>query len=490
MADEASPRPHAASPDHRRIATNFLTLASTSVLGLLLTIVISVSVRRALGPMAIGQVSWAMAAVAYVAVLVNPGLTTVAQREVAKDPGRGQHLLRLVLTLQTALSILTYGAVIGIAALNLRGPAVDALLLIQGLSLFLTAWNAGWVLQAHERMVAASIAALLFNALQVPALLLLVHSPDDIFLYAFLVVAFAVPGVIFNLWYFAHLRLTGTLRLRPTVSGASRLLREAWPLALSQGAIVIYYNTGTLVLGFTDGDDAVGQYTTAFRLMMVATVITASLWSAYFPALARTHDSPAQATALSREYAGLLAWMGMPIAALGWALGRHVIELMYGAAFAASGAYFEWLCLNIAFTFLNYGLVATLVPWGRSTLQFKITAAGTITNLALTLILIPLYGAWGAIGATLGAESVILVLGFFVRRRFGIFWHPMLPIVAPPVLCSAAVALGIVALPSHLDRYWWVELLIGASLLAGCLCVFERRLVGRVVRGLLLRRRA
>jgi len=130
-----------------------------------------------------------------------------------------------------------------------------------------------------------------------------------------------------------------------------------------------------------------------------------------------------------------------------------------------------------------------LVPWGRSTLQFKITAAGTITNLTLTLILIPLYGAWGAIGATFGAESVILVLGLFVRRRFGIFWHPMLPIVAPPVLCSAAVALGIVALPSHLDRYWWAELVIGASLLAGCLCAFERRLVGRVVRGLLLRRR-
>ena len=431
-----------------------------------------------------------MAAVAYLAVLVNPGLTTVAQRDLAKDPGRGEHLLRLVLTLQTALAILFYGVVIGIAALNLRGAAVDALLLIQGLSLFLTAWNAGWVLQAHERMVAASIAALIFNALQVPALLLLVHTPDDIFLYAFLVPAFTVPGVIFNLWYIGHLRLTGTLRLRPTLAGAARLLREAWPLALSQGAIVIYYNSGTLVLGFTDGDDAVGQYATAYRLMMVAAVITASLWNAYFPALARTHDSPAEATALSREYAGLLAWMGMPIAALGWALGRHVIELMYGAAFAASGAYFEWLCLNIALSFLNYGFVATLVPWGRSTLQFMITAGGAITNLALIFILIPRYGAWGAIAATLGAESVIVVLGIFARRRFDIFWHPMLPIIAPPVLCSAAVALTIVALPPQLDRYWWVELLVGASLLAGCLCAFERRLVGRVVRGLLLRRRA
>src|SRR5262245_52278398 len=89
-ADEA---PMPASPNRRRIAANFLTLAGTSVVGLLVTIVISIFVRRALGPVAIGQVSWAMAAVAYLAVLVNPGLTTVGQRELAKDPSQGQDLL-------------------------------------------------------------------------------------------------------------------------------------------------------------------------------------------------------------------------------------------------------------------------------------------------------------------------------------------------------------------------------------------------------------
>jgi O-antigen/teichoic acid export membrane protein len=130
-------------------------------------------------------------------------------------------------------------------------------------------------------------------------------------------------------------------------------LKEAWPLALTQGVILIYFNSGTIILGFTDRDDAVGQYATAYRLMMVAAVITASLWNAYFPALARMHDAPTQATLLSQKYAGLLAWMGFPMAALGWACGRHVVSLMYGPAFAAAGPYFEWLCLNIAITFLN-----------------------------------------------------------------------------------------------------------------------------------------
>jgi hypothetical protein len=48
----------------RRIAANFLTIAGTNILGLIVTIPISVYVRRAMGPAAVGQISWAMAAVA------------------------------------------------------------------------------------------------------------------------------------------------------------------------------------------------------------------------------------------------------------------------------------------------------------------------------------------------------------------------------------------------------------------------------------------
>jgi O-antigen/teichoic acid export membrane protein len=478
----------AAQHNRRRIAANFVALASTSVLGLAVTILISIYVRRALGPAAIGQVMWAIAAVGYLGVLVNPGLTTVGQRELARDPGRGGELLALVLTLQTVLSAAVYLLLVAIAALDLRGPTVNVLLLIQGLTLFLTAWNTGWVLQANERMVGPSIASLVFNALQLPALLLFIHQPDDIYLYAFLALPFTLMGVIYNLWYLARHRLVRPLRLRPSLAGAKRLLHQAWPLALSQAAVLVTLHTGTIILGFTDGDEAVGQYTTAYRLMMVAAVITAALWNAYFPAMARAHDSPEQATALSREYLGLLAWMGMPIAALGWACGRHVVDLMYGSAFAASGPYFEWLCLNVALTFLNYGISANLVPWGYSTLQFKITAAGAILNLALSLAAIPSYGPWGAIAATLASEAVVLALGITVRWRLRLFWHPILPIVAPPFLCSTAVALAIAAFPPADRVSWWLELFAGIVVLGACLVFFERRVIARIVRAAFVRR--
>src|SRR5215204_5207628 len=278
----------------RRIAINFLTLAATNVSGLLITILVSVYVRRAMGPEAIGQVSWAMAAVAYLSVLVSPGLLFVGQRRLAQSPEASQSVIALVLTLQTLLACVAYAFVLVAASLEPRGPVVSVLLVIQGATLFATAWNTGWALQAHERMVAPSLAALAINVLQLPALMLLVHGPEDLTLYAILVVAFAFGTVAFNFFYLARRRI-----LRPTLAGLRGMLREAWPLALTQAALLVIANSSILLLGFTDGDDAVGQFASAFRLMLVANVVTAALWNAYFPALVRTERSPEQAVRLS-----------------------------------------------------------------------------------------------------------------------------------------------------------------------------------------------
>ena len=213
----------------RRIAINFLTLALTNVSGLLVTILVSVYVRRAMGPEAIGQVSWAMAAVAYLSVLVSPGLLFVGQRRLAQSPETSQSVIAFVLTLQTLLACVAYAFVLVAASLEPRGPVVSVLLVIQGATLFATAWNTGWALQAHERMVAPSLAALAINVLQLPALMLLVHGPEDLTLYAVLVVAFAFGTVAFNFFYLARRRILRPLRLRSLVERSRHEDRAAEP---------------------------------------------------------------------------------------------------------------------------------------------------------------------------------------------------------------------------------------------------------------------
>lgn len=461
----------------RTVAMNFLAISVASGLVVLIGIFTAAYSRRALGPVAVGQVNWNAAVLAYLALFANPGLQTIGQRDIAADPRRTASMTGLVLGLQLLFAVVAYAAVLAIALLNPRGGQGGALLLLQGLSILINAGSVAWVLQAHERMVGPAIASLILNLLQIPALVALVHNPDDVFLFVLYTLPFSLAVIVYNFWYLQHRGLLrfGDIRLR-LASGAG-LLGEAWPLALSQGAVLLIYNCGTIVLGFTGSDEEVGLYTTAYKLMFISTVVSGAMMSAYFPVLSKVAGDPPQARRVASEFTSLMVWMGLPIAALGWACGRHVNDLLFGSQFAGSGPYFEWLCLSIGLVFVNIGLGTPLMAWGHQKLHFKIIALASLASLALNLALVPRYGGWGAVAAILVAESLALVMLAAARRRLGFGRHKLMPILGPPLVCCTAVALALAGLPEGASRYWLLEIGVGTAVLGGCLFVFERRIV-------------
>lgn len=471
----------------RRVAQNFLGMALAGATNMLAGLFISIYVRRTLGPVAYGEISWNMAVLAYLALLANPGLQLIGQREVARNARNTERLASLILTLQAMLCTAAYALVLGIALTNVRGPEVSLLLTIQGIGLFFTSLDAGWILQGRERMIAPAMATLLFNLAQFPALLAFVHGPDDVVIFAALNLPFVAGNLVYRFWYLRRHGFLDVTKLRPCLAGARKAFEESWPLAFSQGAIVVLYNCDAIILGFTNGDETVGQYASAYKLMLVATVISGALCNAYFPTLARVHDAPDRAKRVQDEFLSLMVWMGLPIAALGWSVGHHVVRLFYGPAFAESGLYFDWLCLNVPLIFVNLALGVPLTAWGMQKLHFKITGSAALINLVLNLILIPRYGPWAAIATTIGSELMVFGITASMRYRIGLGWNPLGRALSPALACSVAVALAIAALPPSFDAYWWLEGLGGAAVLAGALFFFERRILTAAIE-LLLRR--
>jgi O-antigen/teichoic acid export membrane protein len=102
------------------------------------------------------------------------------------------------------------------------------------------------------------------------------------------------------------------------------------------------------------------------------------------------------------------------------------------------------------------------------------TAAAAVLNLAVTAVAVPLYGAWGAVAAVFASEMLGLALGIVTRRRLGLYWHPILPAILPPLLCSVAAVAVIAALPRRLDHLWWLELAGGAVMVGVCMLLLER----------------
>lgn len=468
----------AAAPAYRRhtIATNFIAMTAVSGIVLLVGIFATAYSRRVLGPAAIGQVNWNAALLAFLTLLASPGLALVGQRDIAAKPAQTASITSLVLGLQMLFGLLAYAVVAAIALLDPRGGQASTLLLIQGVIILINAGSTIWVLQAHQRMAGPAIASLVINLLQVPALLLLIREPGDIYLFAAYTLPFSLALVGYYFWYLQHHGLLRLADVRPRLAEGGKLLSEAWPLALSLLAVLVVYNGGAILLGFSHSDTEVGLYTTAYKLMFISTVVSGAMMNAYFPVLSQVAGDAQQAKRVSHDFATLMVWMGLPIAALGWACGRHVNDLLFGAQFAAAGPYFEGLCLVVALTFTSIGLGTPLLAWGHQKLHLKIIATSAVASLMLNVVLIPRYGSWGAIAALLLAETMSVTMLAIARQRLELGRFALLPLLIPPLLCSLAVALGIAFLPAPAHQFWWLEVAIGAALLGGGLLLFERRI--------------
>jgi len=98
------------------------------------------------------EVAWTMSVLSYFTLVTNPGLDTIAQRDVARDPSRGTEYVSKMLSLRMLLAIVSFLLVGLFALLRLRGPEISVLLVLQGISLLLEPLNLSWLLLARERM--------------------------------------------------------------------------------------------------------------------------------------------------------------------------------------------------------------------------------------------------------------------------------------------------------------------------------------------------
>ncbi len=463
----------ASSRNRPKFLRNFAALASGQTAERLVSLFGAIYVRRVLAVTVIGQVSWTASLISYFSLIVSPGFQTVAKREVACDPDKAADYASLLLSLQLVLALAAYAVVFGFSRTGWRGAQVSLLLLLQGISLFIAPADMSWILYARERMGPLSILSVGCAVLQAGCLLLFVRHPGDVYRYVLLPLPFRFIVASFAIYYSSARGLLNWRRVRFTLRGAGPFLRASLPIGLSMATVLLYYNFDNVLLGFMRGDHAVGIYSTAYSLMLVPTFLNTATFNAYFPQLARVANQALEAQRLSAEVLRNMTWIGCSLAFLGWATGRQVVTLVFGASYAESGRIFEWLCLDLVLVFFNMAYNQPLVTWNHQRLALRCTVAGAIVNVALNLLLIPSFGSMGAVVATIAAEIAVLCATVLIRRNVHPidWWEPLLSIGS---LClGTGVLVKVLTLAADVPVV--AALAFGCVMLAGGFAVTERR---------------
>jgi O-antigen/teichoic acid export membrane protein len=192
----------------------------------------------------------------------------------------------------------------------------------------------------------------------------------------------------------------------PSARSALNALRRAVPFAAAGLIANAQARLGPLFLGLIAGTGEVASFGVATRLAGVALRLPSSAFGAALPVLSQ-EARRGQAAPVHARFAGALRWFAMGAAAVLAVGASPIVRLAYGPQFAAAALPLVFAGLGLIPTLTNSGRKVYLNASGREHAALRWSAATLIVQIALCLLLIPRYGAAGAMGGLALGEAAI-----------------------------------------------------------------------------------
>lgn len=396
------------------LKTNVIFNFLNTITGIIFPVITFPYAARVLLPDGIGAVNFLQSIVAYIVLLTSLGIPMYAVREVAKY--RDDIAKRNTVTVEiTLLSLaLCLGGYLLVWILGEFIPQIHfqlALFYVLSLTILFTSLGVNWFFQAIEDFRFITIRAVIFRLLAAAALFLFVKTKDDLLIYAFVTVGSTVGNNIIN---FIHLRKYIALRQIPWRRlQVWRHLKPSLHIFVFNLIISIYVNLNTVMLGFMQGDSAVGFYTAGNKISHIVLSVVASLGVVLLPRCANLVENGRmdEFAAVTRKSYRLVLSLSLP-ATLGLILLASPIVIIFGGSeFAHASSVLVWTAPVIIFIGLsNVFGIQILYPLGKENLVIWSTVGGAIINFLLNLLLIPHWSYIGAAISTFIAELTVLLI--------------------------------------------------------------------------------
>lgn len=410
-AANVSPSPAPA----RRAAGDVVGQVVARVLNALLGVGVTIALVRGLGPRGYGDWSALLAVIAIVGYLTSLGLDEVAVRQAAMDRPRESTWMSALVSLQLMMSVpVTIAVLVVTLVIAHDGPTRVAALLLSFTCSFSALGSVRAVFQLRIRNRWTAGFELLNGLLWAIGVFAIAAAGAGIAAFA---AAFLAASAIVNVAQVVLARRQIPLRLRDAGPARVHLLRIGVPFAIASLLYLSYTQIDQVLVFELAGRRAAGLYGAASKVFARALVIPGSILATMFPVIAAAYkEDIVRMRALIQTAVEVLLVATLPIVALVAVVGRPLMRLLFGAAFAPAGPALSVLMMTFAISAFSY-VAGDLVIVLRLQRRYIVYATvGLILNVALNVVLIPSYGFMAA--AWVGLFTELLVIGLALRAVF------------------------------------------------------------------------
>ena len=317
--------------------------------------------------------------------------------------------------------------------------------------------NVDWCLMGLDQFKPIALRNTAVKLLAAAAVFIFVRKPEDLWIYAFV---WSLSTFIGCASCFLSLRRKVNF-VPVTWKEALTHLKPCALLSISVIAVSVYRQMDKVMIGALADMTQTGLYENAEKIILCLAGFISAVGTVMLPKVSHMTAQGRMEDVKKHIDASMDMVMCM-VCALGFGLASVAVEfapLFYGTDFAESGL----LMIPLSMTLLTIGFANVIrtqwvLPQKRDGIFVKSVLTGAVVNVVLNAILIPQYGAMGAVVATAAAELSVPVVQFIILRRELPYLRYMKYVLTYSVI--GLMMVGVVRLAALLPVSGWLGLAV------------------------------